>query len=124
LFLAGCQTGQVGADPNSATGSFAQQLVYAGIPAILSWGRPVYDLGATESAKHLYFELSRGSDLAAAVLACRHALSETPMIAVNAVWPPLRLFADATGKMIRRIPKLVCCCTEPPVSAKAVSPEN
>ncbi len=94
LFLAGCQTGQV--DPNHATASFAQQMVGEGIPAVLSWGRPVYDLGATEAARHLYFELSRGSDLAAALLACRRALSEAPHFAVHSVWPLLRLFADAT----------------------------
>jgi tetratricopeptide (TPR) repeat protein len=94
LFLAGCQTGQV--DPNHATASFAQQMVGEGIPAVLSWGRPVYDLGATEAAKQLYFELSRGQDLASALLACRRALSEAPHYAVHSVWPLLRLFADAT----------------------------
>ncbi|MGH7596614.1 MAG: CHAT domain-containing protein, partial [bacterium] len=94
LFLAGCQTGQ--ADPNRATGSYAQQLVSEGIPAVLGWGRPVYDLGATEAAKQLYFELSRGNDLASAVLACRRTLSEAQHKAVNSVWPLLRLFADAT----------------------------
>ncbi len=95
LFLAGCQTGQ--ADPNAAAGSFAQQLVAEGIPTVLSWGRPVYDLGATEAAKHLYFELSRGQNLAEAVAATRERLAEARHYAINSVWPLLRLFRDAAA---------------------------
>jgi tetratricopeptide (TPR) repeat protein len=90
-FLSGCRTGQslaAGAVP-----SLAEELLNHGFPAVLGWGRPVFDADAIVAAAALYDRLAAGFTPVEAVL---HAHGE--MLRTKAHhWHLLRLFvAGAT----------------------------
>ncbi len=89
VFLSGCRTGE--APEHVAAMSFAHQLVKGHIPAVLGWGLPVSDRGASFAANKLYFELSRGENIPDALLRTRRELSEH-----YPDWSILRLFSDGT----------------------------
>ena len=89
VFLSGCRTGE--APEHMATMSFAHRLVKGHIPAVLGWGLPVSDIGASFAAKKLYFELSRGENILDAILRTRRELFEHSLD-----WSILRLFSDGT----------------------------
>jgi hypothetical protein len=54
VFLSGCRTGQ--APEHVAAMSFAHQLVKGYVPAVIGWGLPVSDKGASFAAQKFYFE--------------------------------------------------------------------
>ena len=90
VFLSGCRTGE--APEHVAAMSFAHHLVKGNVPAVLSWGLPVSDNGASFTAQKLYFELSRGENLLNAILRTRRELYEK-----YPDWSILRLFSDGTA---------------------------
>ena len=68
VFLSGCRTAQ--ADNQGEVASLAEALARLGLPAVLGWGQPVYDISATVAAAQLYQRLAAGFSLG-------EALSET-----------------------------------------------
>jgi tetratricopeptide (TPR) repeat protein len=88
VFLSGCLTGAV--SQKKAGYSFAETLIVKGTPAVLGWGLPVTDKGAMETARELYFELSRGKDILEAVNTARNHLFHQE----SNDWSLLRLVAD------------------------------
>jgi len=98
VFLSGCRTGE--APEHVAAMSFAHHLVKGNIPAVLGWGLPVSDMGASFTAQKLYFELSRGENILDAILRTRRELfKESPD------WSILRLFSDGTALDVKILPK-------------------
>ena len=90
VFLSGCRTGE--APEHVAAMSFAHHLVKGNIPAVLGWGLPVSDMGASFTSQELYFELSRGENILDAILRTRRKLYEQ-----FPDWSILRLFSDGTA---------------------------
>jgi hypothetical protein len=58
VFLSGCRTGE--APSNGAVSSLAESLIEEGCRAVLSWGRPIADVVATQAAAYLYSKLAAG----------------------------------------------------------------
>ena len=99
LFLSGCRTGET---PNSSgvTGAlcFARLLVEKyNIPAVLGWGRSVYDEQAIHTEKMLFHELSRGCSLLDAVKRARYELQKDFSKEPEPAWPLLRLFSSGAA---------------------------
>lgn len=95
LFLSGCRTGET--PGQHAAVSFAQHVVENfNVPAVLGWGRSVADQQAMVAEEFLYYELSRGHDLAQAVQRVRQELRERFRDSSHQSWPLLRLYTDAT----------------------------
>ncbi len=89
LFISGCSTGKV--DKVGGAESFAFQMVEKGIPAVLGWGLPVSDLGATGMAGALYRHLSMGKGMCEAVSSSREQVRDAYY-----PWPLLRFFSDGS----------------------------
>ncbi|MDY6957980.1 MAG: tetratricopeptide repeat protein, partial [Halobacteriota archaeon] len=90
VFLSGCRTGET--PLHAAAVSFADHLVLEGILAVLSWGLPVSDVGASIAAEVIYFDLSRGENILEAVNRSRKELLKYH----KNDWSLLRLFCDGT----------------------------
>src|SRR4051812_5538162 len=58
VFLSGCRTGQ--ATGEGSVPSLAEELLAQGFPAVIGWGRPVYDTDAILAAAALYDRLAAG----------------------------------------------------------------
>ncbi|MDJ0697548.1 tetratricopeptide repeat protein [Mastigocoleus sp. MO_188.B34] len=69
VFLSGCRTGE--SIKKGALPSMAESLIKKGATAVLGWGRPVTDIGATLAAAKLYGKLADGYSLPQA-LACTY----------------------------------------------------
>ncbi|MEO0841209.1 MAG: CHAT domain-containing protein [Cyanobacteria bacterium J06643_5] len=69
VFLSGCRTGE--SIKNGTLPSMAETLINQGATAVLGWGRPVTDTGATVAAAKLYGKLADGYSLPQA-LACTY----------------------------------------------------
>ena len=65
LFLSGCRTGEAGNEGQMP--SLAEELIKLGAPAVLGWGRPVFDTDATKAAALLYGCLATGDDMVEAL---------------------------------------------------------
>ncbi|WP_397568802.1 tetratricopeptide repeat protein [Schlesneria sp. T3-172] len=87
-FLSGCRTAQ---SPNGgAMRSLAEELLDRKFPAVLGWGRPVYDIDATMAAGSLYERLGQGVSVVEALAHVHRDLADR-----NAKhWHLLRLFAS------------------------------
>lgn len=99
LFLSGCRTGEAAVRPGSAEAlSFARLLVEKhNVPAVLGWGRPVYDKQASHAEKMLCHELSRGCSLLDAVKRARYELQKDFPKEPESAWPLLRLFSSGVS---------------------------
>ena len=85
-FLSGCKTAQ--SPRGGAVPSLAEALLAEGFPAVLGWGRPVFDSDAIVAAAAIYDRLAAGFGPVEALL---HAHNE--MLKANARhWHLLRLF--------------------------------
>ncbi|NJO58924.1 MAG: CHAT domain-containing protein, partial [Richelia sp. RM2_1_2] len=65
VFLSGCRTGE--SNQQGTLPSMAEALIGQGATAVLGWGRPVTDMGATMAAAQLYGKLANGYSLPQAV---------------------------------------------------------
>jgi tetratricopeptide (TPR) repeat protein len=87
VFLSGCRTGE--APSNGAVSSLAESLIEEGCRAVLSWGRPIADVVATQAAAYLYSKLAAGYQLAEALAnTYQHLLREAKV----EDWHLLRLY--------------------------------
>jgi len=96
VFLSGCKTGEsplAGVLP-----SLCEALVEAGAPAVLGWGLPVDDPGATQAAAEIYRLLAAGAPIDEAVARARAELyqQEVRQAKADPQWHLLRLYANAT----------------------------
>ncbi|HSF76905.1 MAG TPA: tetratricopeptide repeat protein, partial [Microcoleus sp.] len=86
VFLSGCRTGE--APSNGAVSSLAESLIEQGCRAVLSWGRPIADVVATQAAAYLYSKLAAGYQLAEALANTYQHLREAKV----EDWHLLRLY--------------------------------
>jgi hypothetical protein len=96
LFLSGCRTGET-LSSSGVTDAlcFARLLVEKyNVPAVLGWGRSVYDKQAIHAEKMLYHELSRGRSILDAVKRARYELQKDFSKEAEPAWPLLRLFSS------------------------------
>jgi tetratricopeptide (TPR) repeat protein len=95
LFISGSSTGDA---PGGVEGTFAHILVEKyQVPAVLGWGRWVSDEEATEAAKVIYRELSRGKSVLHAVQRARYRLVDRFPSTLKPSWPQLRLFGHGSS---------------------------
>ncbi len=83
-FLSGCRTAQA---PKGGMPSLAEELLVCGFPAVLGWGRPVFDADAIVAATGLYERLATGHSPVEAVLHAHAKMAE----ASSRHWHLLRL---------------------------------
>jgi len=88
VFLSGCRTGE--APSNGAVSSLAESLIEQGCRAVLSWGRPIADVVATQAAAYLYSKLAAGYQLAEALANTYQHLREAKV----EDWHLLRLYVS------------------------------
>ncbi|MEG5066117.1 tetratricopeptide repeat protein [Microcoleus sp. B3-A4] len=88
VFLSGCRTGE--APSNGAVSSLAESLIEEGCRAVLSWGRPIADVVATQAAAYLYSQLAAGYQLAEALANTYQHLREAKV----EDWHLLRLYVS------------------------------
>ncbi len=95
LFISGSSTSDT---PGGVEGTFAHILVEKyQVPAVLGWARWVSDEEATEAAKVIYRELSRGKSVLHAVQRARYRLIDRFPSPLKPSWPQLRLFGHGSS---------------------------
>lgn len=98
LFLSGCRTGQMSKIKESGyVVSFAREMVERfKIPAVLGWGHSVSDELSIHGEEVLYYELSSGHSILAAVHRARFEMQKKYPGDDEPAWPQLRLFSNGT----------------------------
>jgi tetratricopeptide (TPR) repeat protein len=112
VFLSGCRTGEAG--NQGAISSLAEALIGYGAKAVLGWGRPVTDTGATVAAAYLYGRLAAGFQVAEALASTYQKLLKDKI----ADWHLLRLYSqgECPGALVEPLGDAVWCAPEPAYS--------
>jgi len=109
VFLSGCRTGEAG--NQGAISSLAEALIGYGAKAVLGWGRPVTDTGATVAAAYLYGRLAAGFQVAEALASTYQKLLKDKI----ADWHLLRLYSqgECPGALVEPLGDEPWCTPEP-----------
>ncbi|MFP5269157.1 CHAT domain-containing protein [Coleofasciculus sp.] len=112
VFLSGCRTGEAG--NQGAISSLAEALIGYGAKAVLGWGRPVTDTGATVAAAYLYGRLAAGFQVAEALASTYQQLLKNQI----ADWHLLRLYiqGECPGALVEPLGDEPWCTPEPAYS--------
>ena len=98
LFLSACETAQA----DAVLDSLAPTLVRAGLPAVLGWAAPVFDVEATIFAAQLYARLAQGEELPQALAYTRLDLARSEHLPAatggrSRNWHLARLYFSSRG---------------------------
>lgn len=109
VFLSGCRTGE--SIKNGTLPSLAEALINQGATAVLGWGRPVTDTGATVAAAKLYSKLANGYSLPQALAVTYRFLLELNI----RDWHLLRLYVqgECPGALVNPLEDEVWIPEEP-----------
>lgn len=112
VFLSGCRTGEAG--NQGAIPSLAEALIGYGAKAVLGWGRPVTDTGATVAAAYFYGQLAAGFQVTEALASTYQQLLKNQI----SDWHLLRLYSqgECPGALVEPLGDAVWCAPEPAYS--------